>query len=158
MRLDPARLETLRRLLIVDSSPERAYDDIAAQLASTFDVPITMISLLDSERDWFKARVGFPAQESPASTSFCESFFNTHDDLIVVDDTTTDARFASHPLVVGDPKVRFYAAARLTVDDETVGTLCAYGMQPKHLDREKLDELRSLANAAMELLRRRLPG
>ena len=151
MRLDTARLAELRRALLLDSGPERAYDEITRLLASTLAVPITMVNLLDAERDWFKSCVGIQQTQSPAVTSFCEAFFSTARDLIVVEDTLTDARFDAHPMVVGRPFIRFYAAARLTVRGQTVGTLCAYDMRPRQLSADQLDHLRTLASAAVEL-------
>jgi GAF domain-containing protein len=157
MRKDSERLAELHRLLILESSPERAYDDITQLLATTLEVPITMINMLDKERDWFKSCVGLPLTESPAETSFCEAFFHSTLDLTVVEDTTKDKRFASHHFVTGEPFIRFYAAARLVVNGQTVGTLCAYDQKPKKLAIEQLDQLRSLAVAVMDLLRHRIP-
>jgi GAF domain-containing protein len=155
MRQDPARLAQLRRLLILDSSPERDFDRITELLARTLDVPIAMVNLLDEERDWFKSCVGLPMTESAAATSFCEAFFGSQEDLIVVADTTLDARFASHPLVTGLPHVRFYAAARLRVRGQTVGTLCAYGMKARQLPAESVKYLQTLASSVVELLMER---
>jgi GAF domain-containing protein len=155
MRLDNSRLEVLRRALILDSGPERAYDDITRLLATTLAVPITMVNLLDAERDWFKSCVGIQQTQSPAVTSFCEAFFNTSSDLIVAEDTLLDPRFELNPLVLGWPFIRFYAAARLTVRGQTVGTLCAYDIRPRPLSPDQLDCLRQLAGAAVELIGRR---
>jgi GAF domain-containing protein len=155
MRLDTARLAELRRALILDSGPERAYDDITRLLADTLAVPITMVNLLDAERDWFKSRVGIQQTQSPKVTSFCEAFFSTASDLIVVEDTLLEARLEAHPLVAGRPFIRFYAAARLTVRGQTVGTLCAYDVQPRQLSVHQLDHLRTLAGAAVDLIARR---
>ena len=83
-RLDPDRLAALRRLLILDSSPDRAYDDITRLLATSLAVPFTMVNLLDAERDWFKSCVGIQQTQSPSVTSFCEAFFHSAQDLIVV--------------------------------------------------------------------------
>jgi GAF domain-containing protein len=156
MRQDSPRLELLRRLMILDSSPERDFDHILKLLTDTLQVPIAMVSLLDAERDWFKACVGFALSESPASTSFCESFFHSSADVIVVEDTLQDLRFAAHPLVVATPFIRFYAAARLTVMGHTVGTLCAYDMKPHRLSIDQTEQLRSLGGATELLLQRRL--
>jgi GAF domain-containing protein len=139
----------------LDSSKERAYDDITRLLATTFDVPITMVNLLDDERDWFKSCVGLQQTESPAATSLCEAFFNTSSDLIVVEDTTLDPRFSAHPFVVGEPFIRFYAAARLVVHGQTIGTLCAYDLKPRTMSAGQLDQLQALARAATELLTKR---
>ena len=167
MRLDTSRLAELRRALILDSSPERAYDDITRLLATALAVPITMVNLLDAERDWFKSCVGIQQtqtqtqtqtqsqSQSPAVTSFCEVFFSSTHDLIVVEDTLLDPQFQSHPKVSGDPFIRFYAAARLTVRGQTVGTLCACDTRPRQLAPEQLDHLRALASAAADLIARR---
>lgn len=152
MRLDNSRLAALRRALILDSGPERAYDDITRLLATALAVPITMVNLLDAERDWFKSCVGVQQTQSPAVTSFCEAFFSSTNDLIVVEDTLLDPRFQRHPKVSGRPYIRFYAAARLALRGQTVGTLCAYDIRPRQLAADQLDHLRALASAVVELL------
>jgi GAF domain-containing protein len=155
MRNDPTRLAELRRHLILDSSPERAFDDITRLLATSLDVPIVMVNLLDDGRDWFKSCVGLPQHESPAATSFCEVFFKSADDLIVAEDTTLDPRFSSHPLVVNAPFIRFYAAARLAVQGHTLGTLCAYDVKPRQVSAQQLQHMQELAAAVVELLNQR---
>jgi GAF domain-containing protein len=155
MRHDSARLAELRRALILDSGPEQAFDDITRLLATTLAVPFTMVNLLDAERDWFKSCVGVQQTESPAVTSLCEVFFTTTEDLVVVEDTLRDARTDTHPKVAGRPYIRFYAAARLKVRGETIGTLCAYDTQARRLSADQLDNLRTLAAAAVELITRR---
>ena len=156
MRLDPNRLAMLRQCMVLDTAPERIYDDLVRLLADGLDVPVAMVNLLDGERDWFKAVVGLPLQESRAATSFCETFFHTAQDMIVVEDTTLDARFADHPLVVGAPHIRFYAAARLVVGGHTLGSLCAYDFAPRSLSADKLQQLQTLAAAAAARLTERL--
>ena len=161
MRNNPARLAELRRALILDSSAETAYDDIARLLASSLEVPIAIVNFLDDDRDWFKACIGFPVTESPAATSFCETFFHTPDDVIVVEDTRESNLFGKHPMVTGEPFVRFYAAARLRIGDHTLGTLCAYDMKPHKVSAEQIEQLRVLTLAVVELLEKRkksLPG
>jgi GAF domain-containing protein len=158
MRQDPARLQALRQSLLLASTAEQAYDDLARMLASCLGVPMVMVSLLDEHRDWFKAAVGTTRCESPASTSFCEAFFHTDQDLIVVEDTLLDPRFAQHPLVLGPPGVRFYAAARLALGGHTLGTLCAYDLAPQAISVAQVQQLRALAEAAVGLMRQRLPG
>ena len=157
MRQDPARLQALRQCLILESSAEQAYDDLAHLLATSLDVPLVMVSLLDAERDWFKAAVGTLLTESPASTSFCETFFHTDQEVIVVEDTHLDPRFTQHSLVLGPPHVRFYAAARLALNGQTLGTLCAYDLRPRQLSADQLALVRSLAEAAVQLLHQRRP-
>ena len=156
MRHDPDRLATLKRLVILDSSPERAYDDIASVLASGLDVPVTMVNLLDESRDWFKARVGVSVCETPAIGSFCQVMVQLPEAVIVVPDTTQDSRFSSNPFVTGEPHVRFYAAARLTVAGQIVGTICAYDFKPRQLTEQQIEQMRVLAEAATTLLEQRL--
>ena len=88
-------------------------------------------NLLDEERDWFKSSFGLPIRQSAAEKSFCNVFFSAREDVVVVEDATQDARLATHPFVTGAPFVRFYAAARLTVAGQTVGTLCARDGKPR---------------------------
>jgi GAF domain-containing protein len=157
MRADPERLDTLHRLMLLDSQPEQDWDVIAQRAAEVLGVPITMINLLDEHRDWFKACIGLPMSESPSSTSFCETMFTVDRDLLVVQDTLEDPRFRTHPLVVGPPHVRFYAAARLVVAGQTVGTLCAYDFVPRNVSDDALENMRTLAAAVMELMLLRHP-
>jgi GAF domain-containing protein len=157
MRDDPSRIAELRRTGILDSSPQRAFDDLTRLLATALPVPIAMINILDEQRDWFKSRVGVEPTQMPVATSFCETFFSFPGDVIVVEDTLLDERFADHALVVGAPQVRFYAAARLVVRGHTLGTLCAYDLQPRRLAPEQIDHLRVMASAAVELLAGRSP-
>lgn len=155
VRNTPERLAELRRLLILDSSAESAYDDITRLLATSLEVPISIVNMLDDDRDWFKSCVGLPLTESPTETSFCEAFFNTSENLMVVEDTTASPMFAAHPLVTGAPFIRFYAAARLSVGGHTVGTLCAYDLQPRKISVEQIRQLQGLALSVMELLGKR---
>ncbi len=158
MRRNPDRLLELQRLAILDTAPDRVYDQIAQLAVRSFGVPIGMVNLLDEGRDWFKACVGLPMNESPADTSFCEVFFERPDDIVLVNDTLHDPRFAGHPLVVGAPHVRFYASARLTAGGHTIGTLCVYDTQPHEATRQQLHDLQMLASAAMQVLGRRHPA
>lgn len=152
MRKNDVRLQVLQSLAILDTAPEVVFDDLTRAAAQTFGVPIAMVSLLDADRDWFKSCLGTALTQSPASTSFCEVFLNSDDNVVVVEDTLQDARFASHPLVLGSPLIRFYAAVRLSVHGQTVGTLCIYDTRPKQVSSAQTDALQTLSNAAMELL------
>ena len=155
MRNDSVRLQELQRLVILDSPREQAYDDITRSLASILDVPIAMVNLLDEDRDWFKSAVGLAMSESPVATSFCQALFKESDELIIVEDTLKDLRFSSHPLVTGPPFIRFYAAARLLVSEQLVGTLCAYDMHPKRLTEVQRDHLQRLGRAVIDLFKAR---
>jgi GAF domain-containing protein len=140
--------------LILDSVPERAYDDIARLLATSLAVPITMVNLLDAQRDWFKSCVG--AQHAIAySHIVLRAFFNSTRDFIVAEDTLEDERFDDHPLVVVLPFIWLYAAARLAMRGRTVGTLCVYEVRPRWLSPVQLDHLQTMASAAIELCSQR---
>ena len=155
MRKNPNRLAELRRQLLLDSSVEKAYDDITKLLAASLEVPIAMVNLMDDERDWFKSCVGLPFTESPAVTSFCETFFHTDQDVIVVEDTTQSGLFSQHPMVTGEPHIRFYAAARLVINGQILGTLCAYDTQPRQISPAQIDQLKALTQAVVELIKSR---
>ena len=154
MRNNPERLQALKNLALLDTATEVAYDDLTRMLAKAFDVPIAMVSLLDADRDWFKSCIGVSLVESPVETSFCEIFFHCDDDFLVIPDTTADARFADHPLVVNAPFIRFYASARLALDGYTIGTLCIYDTKVKQVSAEQLDVLGAMRLAAMETMAR----
>ena len=151
-RSNADRLAELRRLVILETQPERDFDRVTRMLADTLQVPIAMVNLLDENRDWFKSCVGLKLTESPVETSFCAAFFSTADEVIVVGDTAKEARLAVHPLVAGPPFIRFYAGARLQVRGQTVGTLCAYDIQPRTVDAAQVRALQALASAVVELL------
>ena len=155
MRKNPERLQALKSLALLDTSTEVVYDDLTRTLAKAFDVPISMVNLLDADRDWFKACIGVTLTESPAETSFCEIFFHCDDDLLVIPDTTADERFSDHPLVVDAPFIRFYASARLSYEGHTVGTLCIYDIKPKNVSAEQVETLSILRLAALETLAKR---
>ena len=155
MRKDPLRLAELRRQLILDSSNEKAYDDITKLMSESLDVPIAMINFMDFNRNWSKSSVGFPMPELPVEASFCESFFNSDKDVIVVPDTLQSEQFSQHPLVTGEPHIRFYASARLVVNGHTLGTLCAFDMRPRHLLPEQIDHLKAMTLAVFDLLQSR---
>ena len=151
-RNNPDRLHALKKLALLDTATEVVYDDLTRMLAKAFDVPIVMVNLLDADRDWFKSCIGVSLKDSPVETSFCEFFFHCDDDFLVIPDTTADARFADHPLVVNSPFIRFYASARLAFDGHTVGTLCIYDLKAKQVSAEQLEILSALRLAAMETL------
>jgi len=149
---EAARLAALYELLILDTPPEERFDKIAQFAASEFDVPIVLITLLDSERQWFKARVGTDVCETGRDISFC-SHAILRDDVMVVEDALQDPRFADNPLVTGAPHIRFYAGAPLTLPSGLrLGTLCLIDRRPRTLDALDLGILGTLRDlAVMEL-------
>lgn len=148
------RLRALRQLLILDTPPEERFNRIVAFASEEFDAPIALISLVDADRQWFKARVGLEASETPRDVSFCAHAI-LQEQTLVVPDATQDLRFHDNPLVTGDPHIRFYAGAPLSMaDGQTLGTLCIIDRTPRELDRVERAILQSLRDLAVEELAR----
>lgn len=149
-----ARLAALRRYKILDTDPERAFDDLALLASQVCGTPMALITLVDSDRQWFKARVGFSGQQTSRSVSFCTHAIQ-HRDLMIIPDATGDGRFRDNPQVTGEPHIRFYAGAPLvTPDGHALGTLCVLDRVPRTLtpdQLEALDALRRQAEAQLEL-------
>src|ERR687889_2305726 len=139
------RLAALYSLDVLDSAPERDFDDIVALASSVCGVPMSLVSLVDMDRQWFKARVGTDLTETTRDLSFCAHAILGRD-LLVVPDARQDARFADNPAVAVDGGVRFYAGAPLvTTEGFGLGTLCVVDSKPRRLGVEKLQALRALA-------------
>jgi GAF domain-containing protein len=152
---DVERLHALRALLLLDTPPEERFDRIAAFAASEFNVPMAMVSLVDENRQWFKAQVGLPFCETERDLSFCGHAIMAPATMVVTD-ATRDPRFADNPLVTGEPHVRFYAGAPLRLaTGEIVGTLCIMDTQPRQMDRIDLAILGALRALVLEELQRR---
>ena len=152
---ESTRLAALYQLLILDTRPEERFDKIAAFAAQEFEVPIAVITLVDADRQWFKAKVGTEVCETGRDVSFCAHAI-LHDDIMVVPDAAADARFVDNPLVTGEPHIRFYAGAPLTLASGLrLGTLCLIDRAPRTLDALDLGILGTLRDlAVMELARR----
>lgn len=145
------RLLELHDFDILDTAADLSLDNLARLAAIMLDAPIALISLVDSDRQWFKARVGLEATETPRDISFCGHAI-VSDDLFVVPDATVDERFAENPLVTGDPKIRFYAGAPLVTNDGLrLGTLCVIDREPRAgLGEHEAEGLQALANAVVD--------
>src|SRR5690242_8510683 len=104
--LEAERLAALLRLGVLDTEPEPAFEDVCRLAAQLCGVPIALVSLVDAERQWFKARVGLAATETPRDVSFCGHAI-VSDEPLVVRDALEDPRFSDNPLVLGDPNIRF---------------------------------------------------
>ena len=143
------RLSALRALLLLDTPPEERFDRLARFVAEQLDVPIALLTLVDGQRQWFKARVGIDATETPRDISFCGHAIMKND-LFIVEDASRDPRFSDNPLVTGDPHIRFYAGAPLSAPGgHRIGTLCVIDTVPRTLgpvELSILDALRRLAN------------
>jgi PAS domain S-box-containing protein len=143
------RIAALESYQVLDTAPEAAFDDIVTIAAEICGVPMALISLVDSKRQWFKAALGLGVSETPREIAFCAHAIQ-QDDVFLVEDATRDARFASNPLVTGDPNLRFYAGAPLvTSDGMNLGTLCVLDNQPRHLTKTQQLALEALARQVM---------
>lgn len=149
---EEARLQALRQLLILDTPPEERFDRIVAFASQEFDVEIAMVSLVDSDRTWFKAATGTALLEAPRDVSFCGHAI-LQDEPFVVPDASLDARFADNPNVVQEPNIRFYAGACLKLPSgQNVGTLCIYDFKAREMDRVSLAILNTLRDLVVEQL------
>lgn len=153
------RQASLDRLGIIDTAEEKVIDNLTELAATICDVPISLVSLIDKDRQWFKSRFGLDAIETPREDAFCAHAV-VQDDIFVIEDATRDKRFANNNLVKGDPKIRFYAGAPLSIDDGlNIGTLCVIDTKPRELtatQRKALGVLRDTVAAQFELRRARM--
>jgi serine/threonine-protein kinase len=149
------RLALLKACNILYTPAEEAFDDVARLAADLCDTEIALITLVDSDRQWFKARVGVEQTGTARDLSFCGHCITKRDPL-VVEDTLLDQRFADNPLVTGEPKLRFYAGVPLLIDDgSSVGALSVASRAPRSLSARQLEALRRLARQIARELRLR---
>jgi len=139
------RLEVLWQHDVLDTVPEGVFDDLTELAALVCEAPIALISLVDEDRQWFKSKVGLSLEETPRDISFCTHAI-MQDELFIVPDATKDPRFRHNPLVVDEPRIRFYAGMPLiTRDGYTLGTLCINDRVPRELTLSQQQALRILA-------------
>jgi anti-sigma regulatory factor (Ser/Thr protein kinase) len=150
------RLQALRSYRILDTEPEKAFDDLALLASQICDTPIALITLVDAERQWFKSRVGVSARETSRDIAICSHAIRGRD-VFIVPDALKDERFRDNPLVVSEPKLRFYTGAPLiTSEGYALGTLCVLDMRPRTLNAKQLEALQALRRqvvAQLELRR-----
>ena len=150
------RLQALERYHILDTPAETAFDELAALAAQLCATPTALVTLIDAERQWFKARFGFTAIQTPRQIAFCTHTI-TSAEIMEVEDARRDPRFATNPLVVRDPHIRFYAGVPLvTAEGHAVGTLAVIDYVPRQLTADQRRGLRSLGNQVISQLELRL--
>lgn len=152
---EEARLRFLRSMDILDSPPEECFDRITRVAAELLQVPIALVSLVDANRQWFKARVGLEISETPRDIAFCAHALHA-ETALVIPDTLADVRFHDNPVVTGPPFIRFYAGIPLRSSEGLVlGTLCAIDSKPRTFPERTLSALADLARIVeRELLQR----
>jgi len=146
------RLDALRAWRVLDTEAEASFDELTQLASRLCGTPIALVSLVDENRQWFKSRVGLDAEETPRDVAFC-SHAILESSTMVVEDTQLDDRFANNPLVVGDPRIRFYAGAPL-VDScgHALGTLCVIDREPRKLNEEQMLALELLSHQVIRLM------
>ncbi|HYF55000.1 MAG TPA: PAS domain-containing protein, partial [Salinarimonas sp.] len=150
---EPARLDALYVLSVLDTPPEPHFDAVSRTASALFGVPIALVSLIDRDRQWFKARCGLDVEGTSREAAFC-TYTILSDDVLVVEDATTDERFRDNPLVTGAPGIRFYAGAPLIMGPGIrVGTLCVIDTAPRSFTAEQRFQLADLAQTITALLR-----
>jgi diguanylate cyclase (GGDEF)-like protein len=146
---ESARLSALRGYCVLDTGREPRFDDLTCLASSICETPISLVSLVDTNRLFFKSAHGLEAREVPYPDFFCGHAIRQRD-VFVVPDAAADPRFANHPLVVDSLRVRFYAGAPLiTPQDYALGTLCVIDFVPRQMNAKQLDTLRILSRQAM---------
>jgi GAF domain-containing protein len=143
------RLNTLRGYGILDTHPEDRFDDLTRLATLICGTPISLISLVDEDRQWFKSKTGLEVCQTPREEAFCAHAIMSPE-LLLVPDASQDPRFATNPLVLGELHVRFYAGAPLTAPNgHHLGALCVIDRVPRQLSREQLESLRILSRQVM---------
>lgn len=152
---ESGRLAALHEASILDTMPEKAFDDIVAIASLVCGTPMAVIGLIDRDRQWYKAKIGVDTDQVARELSFCVHTI-LQDDVVEIPDARTDPRFSDNPFVVADPGIRFYAAVPLrTPEGHALGTLCVYANEPHALNARQREALDALADMVMERIQMR---
>ena len=149
---EPKRIEALEALNILDTLPEEDFNQIVLLASQICDTPIALISLVDKDRQWFKARVGLSASETSRDVAFCAHVI-LQNEVFSVNEASRDERFLDNPLVTGDPRVEFYAGAPLVSPSGfPIGTVCVIDHKKRELSANQIASLKCLSNQVTRLL------
>lgn len=155
-KYEKGRLAALTSFHIADTLNEKEYDDIAKLASAICGTPISLVTFIDEDYQWFKAKVGTDYKGNLRELSFCEHTILKPDEVMVVEDATADPRFADNPLVAQEPNIRFYAGAPFTTEDGyTIGTVCVFDVVPRKLNAQQIETLEILSSQVLSLLNMR---
>jgi len=153
---EAVRLRKLNSLNILDTLEEEAYDDLTFLAAQICETPISLVSLVDQSRQWFKSHHGLDARETPREYAFCGHAIH-QDDILIVEDTRLDERFNDNPLVTDEPNIRFYAGAPLIFENDIrIGTLCIIDTKSRTLTQQQQLSLQALSRQVVAQLELRV--
>jgi signal transduction histidine kinase/ActR/RegA family two-component response regulator len=148
---ESSRMQVLHSLNILDSLPEEEYNNIAKLVSCICNVPISLVTLVDEKRQWFKAKLGMDPDETPRDKAFC-NYTIAQNTPFIVENALEDDRFVNNQYVTGSPDIRFYAGTQIKVDGKNVGSLCAIDRKPRRLTKEQVVCLTILAEQVSTLL------
>lgn len=152
MKSEDYRLEVLRLYEILDTAAESNFDNFTELASLICETPISLVSIISKDRQWFKSNKGLAADETPRSISFCGKAIE-QDKPFIIEDALADPRFEHNPLVTGAPNIRFYAGIPLTVEEGvTLGTLCVIDTVPRKLEGHQLEALKRLGQGVTDLM------
>lgn len=153
---DSQRLDILRKYEILDTEAESEFDDLTQLASYICNTPISLVTLIDEDRQWFKSKVGLDATEGPRDTSFCGHVI-LDNEVMIINDATKDERFFDNPAVTGELQVRFYAGAPL-IDKSgyKLGSLCVVDNKPREISKEQIDALKKLSRLVVNQMELRL--
>ncbi|WP_027878932.1 GAF domain-containing sensor histidine kinase [Mesoflavibacter zeaxanthinifaciens] len=150
------RLKAVKEYKLLDTLPEEDFDNITNLVANICDVPISLITLIDADRNFLKSHYGIPFNESPRNISFCGHAILENNSIFIVEDATKDQRFYDNPLIK-DHNVKFYAGVPLiNPEGFPLGTLCVYDVKPKKLTKQQQEAMIILAKQVVNLFELRL--
>jgi signal transduction histidine kinase len=152
-KLESERIDSLRSYLVLDTDSEEEIDSLSQLASDICETPISLVSLVDNDRQWFKSKVGLDVSETSRDVSFCAHAITEIDDLFIVEDSRTDPRFFDNPLVTNKPLVIFYAGVALKSDENLpLGTLCVIDNEPRKLNDTQIKALKTISKQIMNLL------